>query len=225
MDEQAIRGIVAAERLSLCDALDGLDAGRWSTASLCAGWTVREVVAHLTLPTRTSLARMVLEMARARGDFDRMADRTARRRAARYQPRSLVAQLSGTADSPRRMPGSSPMDPLVDVLVHAQDVCRPLGIQRRMPVTAAAAVLDHVTASTFFGAPARLGGLRLAATDCAWTHGPADSPEVRGGTQDLLLAATGRAAGVDGLTGEGVAVLRSRLGAAPSPVEEGDGRR
>jgi uncharacterized protein (TIGR03083 family) len=225
MDELEIRRIVEAERLSLCDALDGLDAPQWSTPSLCTGWTVREVVAHLTLPTRTSLPAMVLQMARARGDFDRMADRAARRRAARSEPKALVARLRGTAGSPRRMPGSSAMDPLVDVLVHAQDVCLPLGIQRRMPVPAAVAALDHVTASTFFGAPARLEGLRPVATDSAWTHGPADGPVVRGATQDLLLAATGRAAGLAGLQGAGAGLLRSRLGTTTAPAGEGDGRR
>ncbi len=225
MEEPEIRRVVEAERLSLCDALDGLDAGQWSTPSLCGGWTVREVVAHLTLPTRTSFPAMVLEMARARGDFDRMADRTARRRAARFDPRALVAQLRATAGSPRRMPGSSAMDPLVDVLVHAQDICLPLGLQRRMPVPAAAAALDHVTASSFFGAPARLQDLRLTATDSAWSCGPPEGPRVQGRTQDLLLIATGRAAGSDGLRGDGAGLLQARLGAATARTGDGDGRR
>jgi uncharacterized protein (TIGR03083 family) len=127
------------------------------------------------------------------------------------------------------MPGSSPVDPLVDVLVHAQDICLPLGIQRRMPVPAAAAALDHVTASSFFGAPARLADLRLTATDSAWTCGPEAGPAVRGGTQDLLLTATGRAAGLDGLRGAGIGLLCARLGATSPPVErsgeEADGPR
>ena len=214
MDALENRRIVEAERLSLCDVLDGLDAGQWSTPSLCAGWTVHDVVAHLTLPTRTSFLAMVLGMARARGDFNRMADGSARRRAARFEPPALVAQLRETAGSPRRMPGSSLMDPLVDVLVHAQDICRPLGIRRRMPVPGADAALDHVAASTFHGGPARLDGLRPTATDSAWTHGPEGSPAVHGSTQDLLLTAAGRPAGLDGLHDEGTGTLRSRLGTA-----------
>ena len=97
MDVLEIRRIVEAERLSLCDVLDGLDARQWSTPSLCGGWTVHEVVAHLTLPTRTSFLAMVLGMARSRGNFDRMADDGARRRAARFPPSVLVAQLRETA--------------------------------------------------------------------------------------------------------------------------------
>lgn len=174
MDERNTGAAVEAERLSLCELLDGLDDEQWRAPSLCAGWTVREVVAHLTTPTRTSLPAMVLGMARARGDFHRMADRDARRRSARSTPQELVAQLRETAGSPRRMPGSSPVDPLVDVLVHGQDVCRPLGLARPVPVEAARVALAHVSTSTFHGAPARFEGLRLVATDSAWTHGPED---------------------------------------------------
>ena len=218
MDALEIRRIVEAERLSLCDVLEGLDGAHWATPSLCAGWTVHEVVAHLTLPTRTSFLGMVLGMARARGDFDRMADGSARRRAARFDPPALVAQLRETAGSPRRMPGSSPVDPLIDILVHAQDVCRPLGIVRRMPVPGAVVALAHVSGSTFYGGPARLDGLRLTATDSGWTHGPQEGPAVRGTTQDLLLIATGRPVGLDGLHGDGVDTLRSRLDGGTSRV-------
>lgn len=231
MDALEIRRIVEAERLSLCDVLDGLDTGQWSTPSLCEGWTVHEVVAHLTLPTRTSFLAMVMGMARAGGDFDRMADRSARRRAARFEPPALIAQLRETAGSARRMPGSSPVDPLIDILVHAQDICRPLAIQHRMPAPGALLALAYVSTSTFHGAPARLDGLRLTATDSAWTHGPQGRPAVDGTTQDLLLTATGRPAGLDGLHGDGVETLRSRLGTATGTSSVGesggaiDGRR
>ena len=206
--------------------LDRLDAVQWRAPTLCSGWTVRDVVAHLTAPTRTSLPAMVLQMALARGDFDRMADRDARRRGERSAPRELVAQLRETAGSPRRMPGSSPLDPLVDVLVHGQDICRPLGLARPVPVAAAQVALSHVSTSVFHGAPGRLKGLRLLATDSEWTHGPDGRPEVRGSTADLLLVATGRPAGLDGLDGPGVETLHARLdGRSPTAGGRGDGWR
>jgi len=69
-------------------------------------------------------------MLRARGNIDRMIDDTARHWSAQYTPEELVAQLRETAGSPRRPPGTTVDDPLVDVLVHGQDIARPLDRSR-----------------------------------------------------------------------------------------------
>ncbi|WP_029928152.1 maleylpyruvate isomerase family mycothiol-dependent enzyme [Nocardia otitidiscaviarum] len=37
------------ERLSLADFLDGLTADDWNRDSLCDGWTVHDVLAHVAL--------------------------------------------------------------------------------------------------------------------------------------------------------------------------------
>lgn len=42
------------ERLDLCDHLDTLGPEQWQVPSLCDGWTVKDVVAHLTTSTRTT---------------------------------------------------------------------------------------------------------------------------------------------------------------------------
>lgn len=54
MDREAIRRAVEAERRDLADLLDRLAPADWDVGSLCAGSTVRDVVAHLTLATRLS---------------------------------------------------------------------------------------------------------------------------------------------------------------------------
>src|SRR5580700_3595765 len=46
--------LIAAERRSLADALDGLTPGQWQGPSMCAGWTPVHVLAHLTMPFRIS---------------------------------------------------------------------------------------------------------------------------------------------------------------------------
>jgi hypothetical protein len=58
------------------------------------------------------------------------------------------------------------------------------------------------------GTKARIAGVTLPATDKAWSHGA--GPSVEGPMLSQLLAMTGRQVVLDGLTGEGVAVLRSR---------------
>lgn len=109
--------------------------------------------------------------------------------AARFTRAELIAQLRETAGSARRAPDSGELDPLVDAIVHGQDVDRPL------PVEQTIAALDHVRASRFYGARKRFAGLRLVATDCDWSAG--DGPrELRGPVGDLLMIATGRPAGL-----------------------------
>ncbi len=212
MDEMQIRAAVESERLGLADLLDDLEEAEWAVRSLCPDWTVREVLAHLTIPTRTSQLGMVVGMLRARGDFHRMTSRGARARAAAFTPAQLIQQLRETAGSARRMPGSGPMSPLIDVLVHGQDIARPLGRHRTMPAEPATAALAFVADVAFFGGPERLAGLTLVATDTGHTLGEGPE-EVRGTTDDLLLVATGRPAGLAGLSGAGVARLSGRLSA------------
>lgn len=151
------------------------------------------MVAHLTAPTSTSLPQAVFAAIRARGDFDRMADTWARRRAQKLSPNDLVTKLRASAGSARRMPGSGPMAPLVAILVHAQDIARPLGLAVPPPADSGAVVLTHLAETPFFGTPARIDGLRLIATEAQASIG-GGAAEVHGPIQDLLLVATGRPA-------------------------------
>jgi uncharacterized protein (TIGR03083 family) len=201
---------VAAERLRLADELDDLTAEQWRTPSLCAGWTVHDVVAHLTLSTRETVPSTLWRTLRARGNIDRAFAVTARERAARYRPAELLAQLGEMARVDRRLALAGPLDPLNDLLVHSQDLAIPLGRGRDLPVDRALPCLRHTWAAPFVGAAKRFAGLRLVATDAEWTEG--EGPEVRGSVGDLLLAANGRAAGLDRLAGEGLDEARRRFG-------------
>lgn len=202
MDRERVLSWTKAERLGLADFLDDLEGTDWEAPSLCTGWTVHDVVAHLTLSTRTTLPGMVKGMVKARGDWERMEFDAARRRAADFGPAELVAQFRETAASTRRAPLSAPLDPLVDVLIHGQDIARPLGRVRPTPREQTIAALEHVLASPFYGARKRLRGVRLVATDENWSRGEGQD-EVRGPAGDLLLPATGRAAGLTGVSGPG----------------------
>ncbi|MYS85526.1 maleylpyruvate isomerase family mycothiol-dependent enzyme [Embleya scabrispora] len=210
MDRDQTLAWVRAERLSLADLFDDLDEKEWAAASLCGEWTVREVAAHLTTSTRTTLWGMIKGAIRARGDFDRMVADEARELAVRFTPAELVAQLRETAGSARRAPMAARLDPLADALVHGQDVARPLGRVRRMPVEPALAALGHVLNSPFYGARKRFRGTRLVADDAQWSAGKGPD-EVRGPVADLLLLATGRPAGLGTLSGSGLERIKATL--------------
>ncbi|MEE6311193.1 maleylpyruvate isomerase N-terminal domain-containing protein [Plantactinospora veratri] len=110
--------------LSLADPLGGLDEHEWRIPSLCPHWTVHDVLAHLTLGTRTTVRDLLVGLIRSGGDFSRMEARMSRDRAARFGPAELVTQFRSNAASRRRSPGSGPLDPLVDALVHRHGAAR-----------------------------------------------------------------------------------------------------
>lgn len=212
MQPDDIATAVRAERLALCDFLEGLDDSDWIAQSLCPAWNVREVVAHLTLPTRASVGFLALAAIKARGSFHRMIADTARERAAKFPPAALVQQLRESAGSSRRIPGSAPMDPLTDLLVHGQDIARPLDRPKPVRIDVAVPVLTYVVTNRLFGNPERLQGLELVATDAGWSSG--EGMQVKGRVGDLLVVAAGRPAGLPCLQGTGVERLAERLGTA-----------
>ncbi|SFQ02080.1 TIGR03083 family protein [Geodermatophilus dictyosporus] len=212
MEPEQVQAAVRAERLAVAGLAEGLDDAGWSVRSLCPAWTVRDVVAHLTVTTRATLPSVVRDAIRARGSFDRMTVDVAHRRSAAFAPAELVRQLRESAESARRMPLSGPMDPLMDVVVHAQDVARPLGRRHETPPDVAVRVLEHLAGNRLMGGPRRVAGLQLVATDADWSAG--EGPRVRGPLSDLLLAVSGRPAGLEHLTGPGVDRLAGRLTAA-----------
>lgn len=70
--------LTRAERLSLVDRLRGLPADAWGRPSLCDGWTVHHVLAHLTTPFLVSVPRFGLEILRAAGAGARLLGRLTR---------------------------------------------------------------------------------------------------------------------------------------------------
>jgi uncharacterized protein (TIGR03083 family) len=196
MDTDAIWAAIDGERCSLVELLRGLSDEEWSTPSLCERWTVREVAAHLAL-SHLGAGRQLVEAVRSGFRFNRLVERTARRHASAPPPR-LVGEIEAMIGSRRHVLGTTIRDPLVDVLVHGQDIAVPLGRPRAMPVEAATEAADYVWAKGFpFQARRRLRGLRLEATDADWARG--DGAIVRGPLEVLLLLMTGRRARLDEL--------------------------
>jgi len=188
------------ERRRLADVLDGLTPQQWDAPSLCDGWAVRDVVAHVTMPFRTSAPRFVLELVRSGGRFAAMADRVARRDGA--QPTDvLVAWLRDNAEHPWTPPGGGKEGALTHDVVHGLDITRPLGIEREVQPERFRVVLDTLVSPRsrrHFGAEGHTG--RFEASDVDWSHGT--GAPVTGRAVDLVLLLTGRPVAAGAIVGD-----------------------
>jgi uncharacterized protein (TIGR03083 family) len=189
-DGTEVRAAIAAERHDLAAVLTGLSEQQWDTPTLCAGWRVREVVAHMTMPFRVSTPRVLLGMLKARGDFARMADQSARADAASLTSGELATCVEDNADHAWKPPGGGFEGALSHDVIHGLDFTVPLGISRKVPDDRLRIVLDGVNAKNvkFFGTD--LTGVELRADDLDWSFG--SGAPVFGAAQDLLLVLCGR---------------------------------
>ncbi len=203
----------AVLRRQVADMLAGLSADQLATKSLCGAWTVRDVGAHLVVPIHVPLRVFMLEMLKARGNFDVANDRTARATATRLGERipSVLREKSERHFAP---PGASPSFQLADVMIHGQDIRRPLGLTHTYEEEDLREVLDLMTNPSSrreFIPRRRFDGIRVVATDVRgadgmpWSFG--DGPTVEGPAEALILAASGRSVALADLSGDGVAIL------------------
>jgi uncharacterized protein (TIGR03083 family) len=185
-----IRKAVAGERAELAEVLAGLGQDDWEKPTLCVGWRVRELVAHITMPYRISMPRFLAGMVRAAGDFNRYADRQARQDAVELTPAQLVECLRQNIDHPWKPPGGGHEGALSHDVIHGLDVTVALGIDRQVPSERLRIVFDAMRPrhAKYFGVD--LTDVQLQATDLSWTYGT--GTPLTGAAQDLLLVLSGR---------------------------------
>lgn len=203
MDDDDLQPLVAAEYLALADLLDALPAPRWDTASLCEGWRVREVVAHLTMAVRYDEEAFMAELRECQFDFTRLSNRIASRDAA-LSAAELAGGLRDEVMHHWTPPAGGYRGALNHVVIHGLDISVPLGEPRRSPDATVRIVLDDLTRG---GIHANFGmdisGRALQATDLDWSYG-SGAPLV-GSAADLALHLCGRRLPVGRLDGEPVA--------------------
>ncbi|MEV0529589.1 maleylpyruvate isomerase family mycothiol-dependent enzyme [Streptomyces sp. NPDC050439] len=199
--------MVHAERAALVEDLTHLDDKQWAHPSLCEGWTVHDVVAHLIDTARTTRLGFVGGMIRARFDFDRQNTRGVQRERG-ASPQQTLERLRQVATRTSAPP--APLDTrLVEEVVHGEDIRRPLGLTHTyLPEAVVRSLrLQARTSASFGGAKEKVAGLQLAPTDAALTIG--EGPKVHGTALSLLLAISGRREALDELNGPGAATLRA----------------
>lgn len=197
---------IAAERRDLAELIDALSDEQLTTTSLCEGWTVRDVAAHLVMPLVTPMRSLAWEMVKARGSFDQANLVLTRRVADRGD--DLAGALRAHATSRFTPPGAPPEAPLTDLLIHGQDIRRPLRLAHAIDPDRLRLALNFlITPAARRGfVPSWLpADIRWVADDLGIGYG--EGPEVRGSGEAIMLALSGRRASLTELSGDGVAAL------------------
>jgi uncharacterized protein (TIGR03083 family) len=211
MNPDQVWQAIDTQRADLCDLLTGLDDDQWRQPSLCAGWTVRDVAAHLTLQ-QLGPAAAFGQLVKWQGSLDRTIAHIARSRAAALTTEQTVAEIRATIGSRRRNFGVTHLETLCDILVHSQDIAIPLGRHLDLPADAAAVAASRALSMRWPPPPPsvkRMAGFRLTATDISWSTG--DGPTVQGPMAALLLVCCGRLAALPQLSGDGAAELTTLI--------------
>lgn len=200
---------VADERRSIAALVNGLDSEQLATESLCVGWDVKTVAAHLISDFTDGFWGFLASGVR-HGSINRGIDALARRRA-RVPAAEIAETLRLEADQRLSPPVTGPLSGLTDVLVHGADMRIPLQIPHRPDPQHVARVIDFLTGPTQLGffPRRRLRGIALHDEDTGQVWG--DGELIRGSGVAVMLAVCGRTVAFKDLTGPGVPVLRSRL--------------
>ena len=223
-ERAAVRELLAAERRALADDLDELTEQQLASQSLCGAWKVREVAAHVLAPLVYGRAGIARQTVVARFDLNQMNERLAAE-VARWSIGQIAALLRERSDELYTLGAIPPYIWLNDVVVHGEDIRRPLGLAHQVAPEALRLGLDGALSVVGQAAlpwltrgrrgiarAAAQGRLRLRATDLDWSFG--SGALVSGTGIDLLLAITGRSAGAERLSGPGVAHLAPRTTAS-----------
>jgi len=199
--------LIHTEREALAGDLATLTDEQWATPSLCAGWSVRDVLGHMTSTAKMTPPAFLMAMAGAGFRFNTMAARGVARETA-GTPAEGLAEFRRYSQATSHPPG--PINTwLSETVVHATDIRRPLGLTRDYPEPTLVRTADFVKVTNpLLGARRRIEGLSLHATDADWASG--SGPDVSGPLLSLIMAMTGRQAALAELSGEGVAILGER---------------
>jgi uncharacterized protein (TIGR03083 family) len=198
---------IHAERAVMADTLAGLTDEQWSAPSWCAGWSVQQTAGHILAAAEQTPANFYKDLTAARFKFDVFTDRDAKR-LGELGHEQLVSRLRARTSTTNRPPAPV-LAMLGEIIVHGEDIRRPLGLDHQAPRAALVALADGWKHSNLLiGSKRRIAGVRLRATDCDWVHGY--GPEVFGPLNSLVLAMTGRKGAHGDLEGDGLLVLANR---------------
>ena len=205
MDKAKVWRHIHRERAALASTLAGLPPEDWSHDTLCPGWTVHDVAAHVIATPQIGWGEIAAMSARNLGrGYNSMIFREVKRLGARETRASILADYEKYADSTHHVPITTSIEPLIDALLHHQDIVRPLGLAREMAPDAAAVAADRVRRLSFLMGTRRLvSSVRLVAADIDWTRGT--GPTIEGPIQELLMLLSGRQPDRSLVTGDGLA--------------------
>ncbi len=189
--------------------LDTLTPDDWNKQSLCAEWTVKDVVAHMLVIPTIPKGKVFRSFVGSGFNLNKMNAKWIKQLTTELSSADMVAKARSSASSRTLPPGLKLLGALNELAVHSEDVARSTGKVFDLPTATYVACLDHLKVTQpVFGTKKRIAGLRLEATDTDWSTG--EGPTVSGTSKQLLMAMAGRPSAFGSLTGEGVTTLQSR---------------
>lgn len=215
--------LVAQDRKLMAELLGTLTAEQWAAPSLCADWSVREVAGHVLAMATVSKAASLAAYVRAGADLEATNDQLLRAAIAGHSDAEVAAAIAATAGNRPTPPGLRAEGVFGELVVHLADVALALDLPVELPpehlTTTLAYLARRAKGNTRFtltrhgrrpvlACQALVAGLRLEATDVAWTTGA--GPVVRGPALALATAMAGRPGAVERLSGDGLEALRRR---------------
>jgi uncharacterized protein (TIGR03083 family) len=210
MNDDQIWAAIDVHRERTADLLESLTDDDWRHQSLCDGWTVADVAAHLT-QQQLRIGDGLRAVLRHPGGVNRVIRETARRRSD-LPPKQIISEIRAMVGSRRHNFGVTYQETLIDILVHSQDIAMPLG--RRLEVDPDVACVAALRVWSYRGrGKARVfkkvpfDGVRFVATDIAWSVGDGPST-VEGPIVAILLVMTGRLVALPILIGDTAALTR-----------------
>lgn len=210
----ALWSLIHTERQRLYDQTRSLTAEQWQAPALVGSWTLEQTIAHLTAGADQSIPAWLRSVSSARFDFELHKERGVVTRMG-ASPAETLTRYERAIRNKRRAAGPL-MAGLGEVLIHGEEIRRPVGIPDGVPAQTAAATLRWFARHDFTEySRSRAKGLRLIANDAETEIG--EGAEVRGRALSLLVALSGRPVLPDELHGPGLAVLIERGGAEWKP--------
>ena len=207
MDKQVAWDLLGAEQVDFVDLLRGLGADQWATPSLCSGWDVRDVAVHAACGRKSVPEALRLWASVGFGSPHKVNAQELET----HRDMACEDVVAWMASSIKHKSASDSLNQLRGLMIHQQDIRRPLAIPRTIPAERVIAVLDHGLTrlgDLNLGTRKRAAGLKLVATDIDWSHG--EGPAVRGTAEAILMALAGRKAALSELTGDAVEQLSAR---------------
>ncbi|GAA3713858.1 maleylpyruvate isomerase family mycothiol-dependent enzyme [Microlunatus aurantiacus] len=209
MSKPDLMPLAEEERADLLALLRELTPAQWEAQSLCTEWRIRDVATHVVSYDELSKAATVATFVRGGLRIGKVND-IALSRYRGLDPAGII-DLVARNQRPNGLPsGFMGGIALTDGTIHHQDIRRALGLPRVIPEHRLVSVLSFWLGAPTLPSKGNAKGLRLVATDVDWTAG--DGPEVTGPGEAILMAAAGRTEALDDLSGDGLVMLRKRVG-------------
>ena len=138
--------MIATERRRLADELDQLTPEQWATQSQCEAWDVRSVAAHIVSPFEMGFGAFVAGMVGSGFNIDKMSLKNTAKITASMTNEQIVATIRDGADNRWQppVPGIGAEIPLSEIVVHSQDIRRPLGLDCTVPQATIDACLSGI---------------------------------------------------------------------------------